>query len=616
MRHPEPPSKTSVQLSSAAIDLLILFLLLALAGVSFVPPQGLPWVPQAVTLRRATLLVFAFGFALPALTKQRFKQAFFTRLQQRLSKSRALRALRTTRQELTRWVTTRPHAVWSTWLVLALGLCAMSILRVSTFGLDLLIAGAYQQLVTGASASLARSAGIPFPTPEVRLLADLAPFIPGVAWLPLLATLSRLATVASWFYAAMHVPQANPESRARLLVPLTLIVIGFEPLWRVEALGYFDGTLAAAAASWAVVLALTENALPSTPRRALIVGLGLLAGLARPTWWVAIALFWLLHGVESALKLKRISPRAERVWSFGLALLGLAALTYLTPLGPWPLRWPESIGKAALVAGVGVFASAVGYCALFPLALPFLSKLSRRDSGLKLSAAWLLPALPFWVELGLDLSSELPPEASAQVVLWQVLVFWMPVTLLGIARQRTVGLPWIWALAVLLSWSSAPVAEVRAMIRRLPEARALRSAVEGLPRDLSVTTERSMGPWLASDRRVSVWPDLKPFDQGCPELVVIRHTESGSLNDYAVQSIFHRCRTLGVAGARSQRKVGLVAAPPPVWRVGDWAAYKIVKAEPMAEAPAVNDSPKPAQKHSTPRAKRVPPKGRAASSRK
>jgi hypothetical protein len=132
---------------------------------------------------------------------------------------------------------------------------------------------------------------------------------------------------------------------------------------------------------------------------------------------------------------------------------------------------------------------------------------------------------------------------------------------------------WIWALFSLLRLDHDPVADYREFVVESKKTGEIRAKMEKIPAEFAVVADDLAGPWIAGRRFVTRWPETTLLPQQCPDFILVRNSESGTLTERGVRTIMSRCES-----HRTEPKFNAdLMAPSPLWRSGIWAGYQVKK---------------------------------------
>jgi hypothetical protein len=213
-----------------------------------------------------------------------------------------------------------------------------------------------------------------------------------------------------------------------------------------------------------------------------------------------------------------------------------------------------------------------------PLLLPVIYYF--RKKGLpgeirhRLQTPWILAILPSFLSAAL---ATYPPLRGVHfhyvLELWPILAV---TTLIALVVWRSPGLVWGWAFFSLLSWGHDPVGDFRHYLKSAAIIAPLRSEILKIPADSAVTSDELTGTWLAGRAWATRWPDTRLLPDQCPDYIIVKFSENGTLTELSVQTLTSQCTSRsGLAIHNSDMIV-----PKPIWREGDWSIYRVGPSRP------------------------------------
>jgi hypothetical protein len=186
---------------------------------------------------------------------------------------------------------------------------------------------------------------------------------------------------------------------------------------------------------------------------------------------------------------------------------------------------------------------------------------------------WIIALIPSFASAAL---ATFPPLRRANfhyvLELWPILA---PLTVLTLAMFRSPYLIWGWALFSMVQMDHDPIADFREYRQEAIKMEWVRNKIQELPIEASVVAEDLAGTWIAGRKNVTRWPETVILPNQCPEFIIVRRSESGTLSELGVRSIMTRCES-----KRKEPKINSdLVVPTPMWRNSGWALYqvKIVK---------------------------------------
>jgi len=411
----------------------------------------------------------------------------------------------------------------------------------------------------------------PHPAGEWFGLA-LAPWVPiywlmggSVLALPIGQSLMIWAGIAAWGWLAYRLRGVVQEVRTQLALATLLFAWFFGHLWSIQRAGFQPYVLAFACLSWAFTLLFTEPPAQGTraafARRAGILGLFTLTVISSKLAGLSVAICLLCWSAWEFKLIPRSRWRRQWAWPVTLMFLGLSLGTALLTT-----IWPEIVLERIWVLPFLRTANAM----LLPwLFIPAVLWVSRRRLNIPYPMMWFLAALPPWI-LGIGLGL----DDRWKLLVWPVMAV---LTILTLARQRSEKFIWAWPLVGLLIAGQDPWQNLKEYWRATGAERSARLAMISLPTDRTLASDEAAGPWVARRQSLSEWPDMTMFPDRCPDLVLVRRSEGGTITELGVQSVIVRCASGNKrTGFGKYLKMSPSGAPIPLWRAGEWAAYEVV----------------------------------------
>ncbi len=363
---------------------------------------------------------------------------------------------------------------------------------------------------------------------------------------PVIQNLLIFGGSSAWLYFASKVSGVTQEFRGNLGAAVVVFIMSFDSLWRNVGWGFHENAIAFCSLSWAIAFLLaSENQLyPQGARKVGVFFLLLVTAVSKETLLLDIAIALCLWGV---VEFKTAEDRSKstikaKFFPFFLALIAMVLIfvfiyfeklvhpadknyfnryySYLANdlegfsfrLIRYPFLVIQTIGAGELLK---YFWTVFSYWLFLPLLL-FIRQSNRR------AGIWILVLVPSLGSAALSTFSALRrPEFHYVLELWPVLGV---LTILFLARQKSVALVWIWAGFSLLRMDYDPIAKLREFRFQSKDMSDVRLAFHSLPVEAIIAADELTGPWLAGRKWVSRWPDTTLLPGGCPDYWVVLNT--------------------------------------------------------------------------------------------
>jgi hypothetical protein len=243
---------------------------------------------------------------------------------------------------------------------------------------------------------------------------------------------------------------------------------------------------------------------------------------------------------------------------------------------PWKV--PEAVGSKELWKYIGnVFLP--WFC--LPLAGFVLVRIRRRYASKEfvriIHSPWIFVILPSFASAAL---ATYPPLRNSNfhyiLELWPILA---SLTILVLSLTRSSTLIWVWAVFSLLRMDHDPIGDFREFSKDSEQWTEVRAKIREIPNEGSLVADELAGTWVAGRQWITRWPDTTLIPNQCPQFILVRNSEFGTLTELGVRTILNRCE--------SQQKEPKINAdlmiPVPVWRSGPkngaWSMYRVNASE-------------------------------------
>jgi uncharacterized membrane protein len=444
-------------------------------------------------------------------------------------------------------------------------------------------------------------------SPSLRLLVPAFQYFQETPlFLPALQGFLLFGGAAAWVYLAENVPGVTREFRSQLAGATTLFILGFESLWGNLEWGFHENAVGFFSLSWALALIFTQKIDPSWFVRIanfvkscgalalLVIAAGskeiLLLDVSLilvcwayfqfrtqrfPFWmrsliasiWIGIAgvLIWKFYQFEMIAH-----PADKNYFNRYYSYLGSDLSEFLRSLVFTPMRVVEVIGAKPLVKYLRIVLAPWFFLPVVFLVVVILKRKKTSPELIRLATIpWGVGILPSFASAAL---ATYPPlrEASFHYVLelWPILA---SVTLLIFSILQSTRLVWLWAIFSLFLWDHNPIHDYREYHREAQQTVEVRAKIQGLPQDAAIVADELAGTWVAGRKWVTRWPEIHLLPNQCPDYILVKHSESGTLTEMGVKALMNRCQSR----LKTPQLNSDLYAPIPMWRSGVWSAYRV-----------------------------------------
>lgn len=393
-------------------------------------------------------------------------------------------------------------------------------------------------------------------------------------FLPVVQSILIFGGGAAWIYLAERVPCVTSDFRSKLAAGTTVFILGFDSLWGNLRWGFHENAIAFFSWSWAIALYFSEegNKNWALTKQGLVWVLLLVTAFSKEILLPDISFMlwvWVFQKKTSfkGFRLAGVVLAVALLWGFILfermphpadknyfdryySYLGNDVSGIFHSIFQAPKLVLENIGMVELCRYFWVVFSPW-------LFLPLLGSMAGKGKR----NFWLLAIVPSFASAALS-SFPLLRRSNFHYVLelWPILA---GMTVVYLAQKRSEKLVWAWALFSLLRWDHDPIQDFREYGRKVQTAGEVRNFFRSIPRDAAVAADDLAGPWVASRKNISRWPDLSLLPGQCPDYIILHNS---SPDDQALQTVVKRC-VLKTGVLRSQQAMSS--------QFKDWKVIKI-----------------------------------------
>lgn len=401
---------------------------------------------------------------------------------------------------------------------------------------------------------------------------------------------------AAWVFLAENVPGVAQEFRQKLAAATLVFFLTFDSLWGNLRWGFHENAIAFVGLSWSFALLFggEGSRIREDIRKWIILLLLVISALSKEILLLDVALILFAWAIVQVKLAKKKGEWSDIIFFVVTVCIGIAMIggfvwfekiphitdknyfnRYYLYLGNDLKAFVFSFLHSPLKA-VGLVIRHVGgvellkyvFTVFLPwLFLPLLVWVSRRRLLIPLPAIWLVSLLPSFASAAL---ATYPPLRGSNfhyvLELWPVLA---ALTILALSRQRSEKLIWVWALLGILRWDHDPLADLREYRRDAQVYQEARALIRKIPTDAPLVADELAGTWVSSREWLSRWPETSFLPNSCPEYILVRNAERGTILEMGVQNVISRCRS---RSKQPQINADL-NTPVPMWREAGWVLY-------------------------------------------
>ena len=371
-----------------------------------------------------------------------------------------------------------------------------------------------------------------------------------------------LGGISAWIFLALHSDGSgdlenlkDSAFQKKIVASTTVFALSFDSLWRNLKWGFHENALAFFALSWAFALLFSsEKFLPRIffrYRRVWIFLLLLVAAFSKEILLLnvsAVLFYWAWKEWHVGRQTSLRSDRFRAVFLGGVGLVLIAGFVYFEKL-PHPAdknyfdRYYSYLGHdlkgfiATLLTNPWIVFQRVGAGELFK----YLWTLYSPWLFLPLIQSPLLS----WMVIPSLASAALSTDFSLrQIQFHYVLEIWpllASLTIVSLAKLKSERLLMVWVLFALLRMDFDPIGELRTDWAGYRSQAQVRSELQKIPLEASVSADELTGTWVAGRKWVTRWPDLSLIPKACPDYLVLRFVQGNPVQESQLNQVLDRC---------------------------------------------------------------------------